>query len=117
MCFLFFLQAEDGIRDGHVTGVQTCALPISPGWIKVTSKKEIIQDKIIVKPANVMNSMNGSGSLFPTRSMLFKKRLTFDFFDVVVCEDMRFTPFETSFFYNPYRNNKLYRLNLSSKCS
>src|SRR6266702_5812116 len=27
--FLFFFQAEDGIRDGHVTGVQTCALPIS----------------------------------------------------------------------------------------
>src|SRR5438876_11782498 len=27
---LFFLQAEDGIRDGRVTGVQTCALPISP---------------------------------------------------------------------------------------
>src|SRR5690625_5500063 len=25
----FFLQADDGIRDGHVTGVQTCALPIS----------------------------------------------------------------------------------------
>src|SRR5690606_39690526 len=26
---LFFFQAEDGIRDFHVTGVQTCALPIS----------------------------------------------------------------------------------------
>src|SRR6266511_4444969 len=26
-CFFFF-QAEDGIRDFHVTGVQTCALPI-----------------------------------------------------------------------------------------
>src|SRR5690606_40859590 len=26
-----FFQAEDGIRDFHVTGVQTCALPIS-GW-------------------------------------------------------------------------------------
>src|SRR5207253_6228575 len=26
--FSFFFQAEDGIRDGHVTGVQTCALPI-----------------------------------------------------------------------------------------
>src|SRR6516164_11213360 len=25
---LFFFQAEDGIRDGTVTGVQTCALPI-----------------------------------------------------------------------------------------
>src|SRR5438874_9233520 len=26
--FLFFFQAEDGIRDLYVTGVQTCALPI-----------------------------------------------------------------------------------------
>src|SRR2546429_5135859 len=34
--FFFFFQAEDGIRDVAVTGVQTCALPISsaiwPGW-------------------------------------------------------------------------------------
>src|SRR5690625_6076392 len=28
--FFVFFQAEDGIRDGHVTGVQTCALPICP---------------------------------------------------------------------------------------
>src|SRR2546430_3892167 len=28
-CFVFFFQAEDGIRDLTVTGVQTCALPIS----------------------------------------------------------------------------------------
>src|SRR5690606_40772838 len=28
-CLSFFFQAEDGIRDFHVTGVQTCALPIS----------------------------------------------------------------------------------------
>src|SRR5437762_10896062 len=27
--FCFFFQAEDGIRDTSVTGVQTCALPIS----------------------------------------------------------------------------------------
>src|SRR2546430_7447940 len=27
---MFFFQAEDGIRDLTVTGVQTCALPISP---------------------------------------------------------------------------------------
>src|SRR5437867_10373548 len=27
--FFFFFQAEDGIRDRTVTGVQTCALPIS----------------------------------------------------------------------------------------
>src|SRR6266576_2414402 len=33
--FFFFFQAEDGIRDLYVTGVQTCALPIScssPRW-------------------------------------------------------------------------------------
>src|SRR6266487_656641 len=29
LLFFFFFQAEDGIRDGRVTGVQTCALPIS----------------------------------------------------------------------------------------
>src|SRR5215203_7155143 len=29
MSFFFFFQAEDGIRDIGVTGVQTCALPIS----------------------------------------------------------------------------------------
>src|SRR5207249_6399003 len=27
-CLIFFFQAEDGIRDRNVTGVQTCALPI-----------------------------------------------------------------------------------------
>src|SRR5438445_6206224 len=29
VCLFFFFQAEDGIRDIGVTGVQTCALPIS----------------------------------------------------------------------------------------
>src|SRR5690606_41525113 len=28
LCVYFFFLAEDGIRDFHVTGVQTCALPI-----------------------------------------------------------------------------------------
>src|SRR5437879_7168737 len=30
ICSNIFFQAEDGIRDTSVTGVQTCALPISP---------------------------------------------------------------------------------------
>src|SRR5690606_39797613 len=30
----FFFQAEDGIRDFHVTGVQTCALPISKNLLE-----------------------------------------------------------------------------------
>src|SRR5437660_12457859 len=37
----FFFQAEDGIRDGHVTGVQTCALPISnraqDAWTRIAA--------------------------------------------------------------------------------
>src|SRR5256885_10240073 len=32
--FFFFFQAEDGIRDYKVTGVQTCALPI---WVRTAS--------------------------------------------------------------------------------
>src|SRR5260370_5824285 len=33
-CYIFFFQAEDGIRDSSVTGVQTCALPICGGRIR-----------------------------------------------------------------------------------
>src|SRR5260370_11023883 len=35
---VFFFQAEDGIRDSSVTGVQTCALPISCGYVGGTAK-------------------------------------------------------------------------------
>src|SRR2546425_5248001 len=37
--FFFFFQAEDGIRDKLVTGVQTCALPISSTPGKTTNRK------------------------------------------------------------------------------
>src|SRR2546426_10692942 len=48
LVLFFFFQAEDGIRDYKVTGVQTCALPISlqnrdylePGVNKFTTTKE-----------------------------------------------------------------------------
>src|SRR2546430_4492125 len=33
--FFFFFQAEDGIRDLTVTGVQTCALPISADQMRL----------------------------------------------------------------------------------
>src|SRR3989442_2329296 len=38
--FCFFFQAEDGIRDADVTGVQTCALPIS-FWIAFICQREM----------------------------------------------------------------------------
>src|SRR5690348_18498066 len=40
MFYCFFFQAEDGIRDGRVTGVQTCALPIWKGLEKYTGIKQ-----------------------------------------------------------------------------
>src|SRR3989440_9553442 len=38
LLFFFFFQAEDGIRDLIVTGVQTCALPICAGSRRKTRK-------------------------------------------------------------------------------
>src|SRR5207253_7609469 len=40
-------QAEDGIRDGHVTGVQTCALPIS--WDEWRLRQRLAEAFVEVK--------------------------------------------------------------------
>src|SRR5256886_4097338 len=53
--FLFFFQAEDGIRDLTVTGVQTCALPISDLGLLVTH--------LAVRP----RSLRGAGRLDEVR--------------------------------------------------
>src|SRR5690606_41037916 len=72
----FFFQAEDGIRDFHVTGVQTCALPIY-------HDRDDLQDDISVlhqrepsvchspsnrrcKP-NISRSSSGSAWSYPSR--------------------------------------------------
>src|SRR5207253_3921265 len=44
-----FFQAEDGIRDGHVTGVQTCALPIFVVVVPVTSARTDMSRLSLVK--------------------------------------------------------------------
>src|SRR3712207_8428699 len=51
----FFFQAEDGIRDIGVTGVQTCALPILPG----SSRKR-------ASPSPVCRSTTSAKVLLPT---------------------------------------------------
>src|SRR5256885_9639162 len=38
---IFFFQAEDGIRDYKVTGVQTCALPICPDLIHLEKAHDL----------------------------------------------------------------------------
>src|SRR5690606_39294351 len=43
----FFFQAEDGIRDFHVTGVQTCALPISGGVVPARGAEPRRDDELV----------------------------------------------------------------------
>src|SRR5688500_19608263 len=59
----FFFQAEDGIRDYKVTGVQTCALPISRG---ITFEFPAMtlgggQSAVIVKNIAAFESRYGTG--------------------------------------------------------
>src|SRR2546422_7196049 len=42
--FVFFFQAEDGIRDVAVTGVQTCALPISSSGLADKDIDKMVKD-------------------------------------------------------------------------
>src|SRR5699024_12023061 len=48
----FFFQAEDGIRDRNVTGVQTCALPILEPL--PVPNKEVIKNEHILKLAKAL---------------------------------------------------------------
>src|SRR5699024_11702461 len=48
----FFFQAEDGIRDRNVTGVQACALPIFDNWdvagMRATGSHNVHADRVFV---------------------------------------------------------------------
>src|SRR5690625_5513900 len=60
LILFFFFQAEDGIRDGHVTGVQTCALPIyQESEISLKSPKPVVASKISVRPGYSQTSRAG----------------------------------------------------------
>src|SRR5690606_40436219 len=48
--FFFFFQAEDGIRDFHVTGVQTCALPISRMFAIITPLAFLLVVLVMIAP-------------------------------------------------------------------
>src|SRR5689334_23978523 len=68
--FFFFFQAEDGIRDGTVTGVQTCALPICARAAVYTPhmrlSKETIMHGIIesLSPEHAQIDWKWVGSVF-----------------------------------------------------
>src|SRR5271165_790114 len=67
LLFFFFFQAEDGIRDFHVTGVQTCALPISYRCTDVIAESSFVceyylrnrglEGRFALTPATEIDSM------------------------------------------------------------
>src|SRR6266700_6121486 len=62
--YFFFFQAEDGIRDFHVTGVQTCALPI---FVAVDLNRR--NDVIFQKTLSVNDWYHDGGDGFPLGAM------------------------------------------------
>src|SRR2546428_5112541 len=68
MSYVFFFQAEDGIRDLIVTGVQTCALPISAPLVEMAGtpmpcRHIATSGAVIVSPlATSMSSSRAGGS-------------------------------------------------------
>src|SRR5256885_12088658 len=61
--FFFFFQAEDGIRDYKVTGVQTCALPI---LIEIRSDREGLELNFRIASIIPMSGLGADPTLTPT---------------------------------------------------
>src|SRR5690606_20741443 len=97
--FFFFFQAEDGIRDFHVTGVQTCALPIfmvdaTLGWesqdmnifglaqknrkgiVIVVNKWDLVEDKSTNTTRDFENQIKERIGQFTDIPILFVSALT-----------------------------------------
>src|SRR6267154_3597534 len=110
----FFFQAEDGIRDGRVTGVQTCALPIAlllgtpaayalarfrwPGawrekigfWILSTRMLPpivpIVPLFLMMREARLLNSLAGLGLVYTAFNLPFVIWMMRGFFEEIPAE-------------------------------
>src|SRR5205085_4805885 len=69
--YVFFFQAEDGIRDLTVTGVQTCALPILRQGAYFASSTRVV----VAGPSPLMTRM-ASSSLAPSQCTCLPKWVT-----------------------------------------
>src|SRR5690606_40056484 len=60
----FFVQAEDGIRDFHVTGVQTCALPILDVVAEPLRARGVPAHQARERAASLLSRLNLPSRLF-----------------------------------------------------
>src|SRR6266496_6115414 len=76
MFFFFFFQAEDGIRDLYVTGVQTCALPILPHENPTGPKKKWVNKISFLRSLSSLAAKNCEIFLpdFQTRNLMGRGR-------------------------------------------
>src|SRR2546423_3302899 len=70
--FFFFFQAEDGIRDKLVTGVQTCALPISRAATRHRSAAGRFSERSALKNENP--GLSGPGSVLRSLALRLTRR-------------------------------------------
>src|SRR5690606_39889277 len=64
--FVFFFQAEDGIRVFHVTGVQTCALPICPACSTATRSAQLSRSSTSCDETSTLQLLSGAASSNPS---------------------------------------------------
>src|SRR5690348_17934303 len=65
---VFFFQAEDGIRDGRVTGVQTCALPICFINSMIAGRSSVTTTCAVAQISNVSLVRRAPGRAKPSSS-------------------------------------------------
>src|SRR5207249_5586477 len=71
--FFFFFQAEDGIRDRNVTGVQTCALPILTNCVPSGEMPWSLLQRV-ANPVSRICGMPPATAIFSMRPFLLKSR-------------------------------------------
>src|SRR5438876_8877478 len=72
---IFFFQAEDGIRDGRVTGVQTCALPISLGPDRPLREAVRLMERFRISGVPVVDDAGRLVGIITNRDLQFEREL------------------------------------------
>src|SRR5690606_40614919 len=85
--FFFFFQAEDGIRDFHVTGVQTCALPISDDNADLRATARELGREYVIKVKGTVIERSSKNLKIPTGEVEIKVT------DLVVLNSSKVPPF------------------------